>query len=349
MRPRTTHSPAAAHARPRRVALIIVAVTLCVAGCTHPRAYRRAGTYETLVAQIDTYLSHLTARGAFNGYVVVFERDSTIISQGYGWADVANQVPFTGDSQFRIASVSKQFTAAAIMLGEAAGLLSVHDSAATYLPGEGLSPEITIRHLLTHTAGLDTDGGPGDAFSYSNAGYDLLSRIAAAASGRDFSEIIEDAICPRAGLSGTEVNRHRDGYVVGYLSVAPPEPAPLPDYGAGHGAGGIVSTPNDLHRWLKHLAAPPDGRPLSFQTLTAHTVAALPGVRYGYGIAVRELEVAGRRLCTYWHAGSGGGAAVEVSYAPEIDVGIVVLSNYERLDLYRTTTNLWRLIADALL
>ena len=338
----------------RRLRAVCAALLLCallpvLAGCTHSRAYRRAAAREDPAARIHTYLAYLADRDEFSGYVLIDRSSQALFSGGYGWANVEERVPFTERSQFRIASVTKQFTGAALLLCRQAGLLSLDDSAAAYLPGTELDSAVLLRHLLTHTSGLGSDTEPGEEFAYSNRGYDLLARVVEEVSGFSFQEFIREKLCVPIGLVDTEIDRGNEpGYVVGYATTDPPVRAGGPDYSGGYGAGGIVSTPRDLQKWIRHLADAPADAPLSFTSLTERTFPALPKVRYGYGLSIREIEVAGRSLSMYWHAGSCHGYGAEVCYIPDLDATLIVLSNYGNVDLYRVTTSLCELLVSAL-
>ncbi len=343
----------------RRLRAVCAALLLCallpvLAGCTHSRAYRRAVAREDPATRIHTYLTFLAERDEFSGYVLIDRSSQALFSGGYGWANVEKGVAFTERSQFRVASITKQFTGAAVLLCRDAGLLSLDDSAAaylpgTYLPGTELDSAVTLRHLLTHTSGLGSDKEPGEEFAYSNRGYNLLARVVEEVTSLFFREFIREELCVPLGMIDTEIDRgDMPGYVVGYATTDPPVRARGPDYSGGYGAGGLVSTPRDLQKWMRHLADSPADAPLSFTSLTERTVPALPQVRYGYGLSIREIEVAGRSLSMYWHAGSCHGYGAEVCYIPDLDATLIVLSNYGNVDLYRVTTSLCQLLVSDL-
>src|SRR5579884_184421 len=165
----------------------------------------------------DTSLFDRTLEGRFNGAVLVRHAGRTLISRGYGQADRGHGRPNTPQTAFQIASISKQFAAAAILLLQESGALSVHDQLCTWLPD---APEkwqpITVHHLLTHTSGIphwetvfpDFRGlyepiererlirifqseplkfPPGSGWAYSSPGYVLLGHIVEQVSGEPYA------------------------------------------------------------------------------------------------------------------------------------------------------------------
>jgi CubicO group peptidase (beta-lactamase class C family) len=218
-------------------------------------------------------------------------------SGGFG-ARVLGAGPPDADTVFRIASMSKSFTASAVLLLRDAGALALDDPAAQYVPelagwtyGSADAAPVTIRHLLTMTAGFPTDdpwgdrqqglpiaafdellaGGvsfnwaPGTRFEYSNLGYAILGRVVTMASGVRYDEFIRTRLLAplglhRTGFSADEFDRgnlaagHRHG-LAGWAEL------PFDPYGAFAPMGGVFSTVSDLARWVAGFAAafPPDG------------------------------------------------------------------------------------------
>ena len=162
-------------------------------------------------------------------------------AKGFGCADIETQKPVTLDTRFRIASISKTFTAVAILQLRDAGALSLDDPVSSRLDWFDLryegAPEITIRNLLTHTSGLPRDShnpmwteceapewdefveglqargptrAPYDKFAYSNVGYSLLGGIIEAVSGESWSDYLQRNIVDRLGMSQTRPVPHAD-------------------------------------------------------------------------------------------------------------------------------------------
>src|SRR4029079_17357401 len=154
--------------------------------------------------------------------IAVFEHGRPVLAKGYGFADIEEQVAATPDTSYPIASVSKHFTAAAILRLADQGRLGLDDPLSRFFPAA--RPRIgalTLRHLLDHTSGL-TRGGPtpraaalsvlerggtargqGEDWDYSNYNYSLLGLVIEKASGRDYGRYIQEEFAAPLGLTGT--------------------------------------------------------------------------------------------------------------------------------------------------
>ena len=294
--------------------------------------------------------------GAFNGYVLVAQHGQPIYSRAFGLADRERQRPATADTSFRIGSVTKQFTAAAILKLEQDGKLSVSDPVSKHLPGyTGPAKDVTIHQLLTHTGGVPsyTDDpsvlarkaqrwsvvqllatfefkplafAPGSKFAYSNSGYALLGAIIELVSGRTYGDYLRDELFVPAGLTRTVVGDALDdpdranGYQLDGDRVVPADPI---DMGLPYAAGAIRSTANDLVRW--HRALEGDA------ILGAAAKAKLytPALKdYAYGWMVGEQ--AGHKLI--WHNGGIDGFHTSYFRVPDADLVVVVLGNTLQTD-----------------
>ncbi|MFW6079664.1 MAG: serine hydrolase domain-containing protein [Gemmatimonadota bacterium] len=267
----------------------------------------------------------------FSGAVLVTEDGRTIHAGGYGFADRERGVPNTASTVFDIGSLSKQFTAAAIMALAERGRLSVDDSLPVHLPDVPADKRgITIHHLLTHTAGLpifhDTAGDfqvmtreqaeraildaelafePGDGWEYSNSGYTLLAAIVERVADRPFEDALRDLLFDPAGLERTGLYfdpRFRASPVAhGYRDAtdtgSPLEWTETEELWALIGNGGVLSTAEDLARWGRALdtgvVLGADARERLF---TRH-VEVRQGLHSGYGWYVAD------------EGGGGGGPA----------------------------------------
>ena len=185
-------------------------------------------------------------RGVFNG-VWLYAENGEVVSQGaYGWRDAEDRLPMRTDSVFQLASVTKQFTAAAVLLLRRRGRLALDDRVTEFFP-ELPYGDVTVRHLLTHTSGVPeieesewienlwrtekripandvvlrflTESGegplfsPGERFEYSNTGYSLLAEIVEKASGGPFEAFLERNVFGPAGMRSTGVYHVlRDGF-----------------------------------------------------------------------------------------------------------------------------------------
>ena len=201
-------------------------------------------------AMMDNYIRAAYEKGIFAGTWLLAENGEIVTKGAVGFRDAKGWLPMQEDSIFDIGSVSKQFTAAAIMLLRRDGLLDLDDEITKFFP-EILFQGITVRHLLTHTSGLPdcfawiirtakaehmipdngivlrflTESGqapdfaPGDNWAYSNTGYALLAEIAAQVSGAPFAELLQKKLLAPAGMTSTCLcHRIRDRLVIENLA-----------------------------------------------------------------------------------------------------------------------------------
>ena len=249
-------------------------------------------------------LDDLVARGGFNGAVLAARGDEVVLRKVFGTANYERDEPLTLDSRFRIASVSKQFTAAAILRLQDRGVLSVDDPLCRWVqPCPAAWGGITLHHLLSHTSGvsdnlsrpgwqerrripqtpqelqadsaaLPLDFPPGTRMRYSNAGYNLLGDVVEAASGRPFHEFLRAEFFEPLEMDDTG---HDDGTVQTAMGYAWLEgvrtPQDEPNSSIVHAAGALYSTPGDLLKWSRALHG---GRLLSADSYRRMTTAHNP-------------------------------------------------------------------------
>jgi len=284
----------------------------------------------------------------FAGAITV-ARDARIrLARGYGAADAAGRRAMTPATVIDIGSVSKQFTAAAIMHLAEQGRLTPADSIARFLPG--VPPDkagITIHQLLTHSAGLPGDAAavreartkaaavaaalalplatpPGTGYRYSNSGYVLLAAIIEAASGESYAAVLA-RLWRKAGLRATGwAMVGRAGVTIAEgrnLAGSGPTPDPAHWLGDGpnwgrRGPGALLSTSRDLIRWTAALRRGRVLAPATLRTMLRPHVrepGALPSF-YGYGWTISRLPE-GR--CRIWHDGSNSRHFNVLSVYPE--------------------------------
>ena len=297
--------------------------------------------------------------GAYQGTVpgacvAVLHNEASIFRCAYGLADVENRVAATPATNYRLASVTKQFTAAAILLLAEDGCLSIDDPARKWLPSLPVAADgITVRHLLGHTSGLidyeellpdatcrqwhdsevlsllegeqRTYFPPGTAFRYSNSGYVLLALIAGRAAGTDFASLLSARIFRPLGMgntvafeAGLSAVAHRAyGYSAAGHSWIRTDQSPT---SATLGDGGVYSSIDDLAKWD---AALNDGRLLRAESLrlafTPATPTPDPAVHYGFG-----WRVSGEKL---WHSGESIGFRNVIVRYPRVRFTVIVLTN----------------------
>jgi CubicO group peptidase (beta-lactamase class C family) len=294
--------------------------------------------------------------------VLVLRDGQPVVRAGYGRSDMEAHTPATASTNYRLASVTKQFTAASILLLVEDGKLKLTDSIRKLLPTLPKAAEpITIRHLLTHTSGLidyedvipesfkaqlhDADVlkllesqnrtyfHPGSDYRYSNSGYALLALIVERASGRTFATFLRERIFQPLGMSNTVA--HEDGIstvsnrAFGYTQengrwIRTDQS----QTSAVLGDGGIYSSIDDLAKWD---AALYDARLLPQRALQAAFTRATPtddpDVEYGYG-----WRISGETL---WHSGETVGFRNVIVRYPKQKLTIVVLTNRNEPEPYR--------------
>jgi len=249
---------------------------VCAAVCT-------ACSLQTAEQKLDTYFDALD--GHFMGSIVVRQDGKTIYQRSMGWADLENQIPATAETQYRIGSISKTFTAVLVMKAAAEGRLSLSDSIAKYFPDAKIpnAEQITIDQLLQHRSGLvdittdkpyeyytyfttpqtrqqilervaaaGTNFQPDSEYRYCNTGYNLLGYILEDVWGKPYAEIINDQIVSLLDLQHTRYSEAIDplrGDARSYTLLDSWQVQPETDASVAIGAGALASTPADLARF----------------------------------------------------------------------------------------------------
>lgn len=295
----------------------------------------------------------VTADGGkeFSGSVLVALDGRVLLDRGYGLANREWNIPNDGETRFRIASLTKQFTAVAIMLLSERGKVDLDAPIRTYLadtpPGwDG----ITVRHLLSHTAGIPDftdfptysqmrpqpatvaslialfrdkpqDFQPGERWSYSNSGYVLLTAIIEKASGKSYPDFIDENIfhplgMTQSGYDSRALIPHRAaGYTPTAQGIVNADPI---DMTVPQGAGGLYSTTRDLLKWEQGLYAGRLLRPLSLRTLTTAVKDD-----YAFGLFVKRAGGA----TSFSHTGGIEGFNTYMAYDPDRKIAVIVLGN----------------------
>ncbi len=344
--------------RMRAWVMVVPAAALCLGGAPVVAQPARDVVAGEIGARVDRYLSRLVPYG-YSGAVLVAKDGTVLLKKAYGLADRETNQPYTIDMVSCIGSVTKQFTAAAILKLEMEGRLTVSDPIAKYLPG--VPPDksdITIHQLLTHTAGLSGDLGgsdeepierdalvakvlaaplaskPGERFEYSNEGYSLAAAIVERVAGTGYETYLREHVLLPAGLKDTGYLAPRwplSRLPVGYTAEGKPwgrvyKNGWLAD-GPGwylRGNGGIHSSLDDLYRW--HLAL--EGATVlsadAVKKFQAGHVTSLRGERYGYGWSVQTTR---RGTTVIEHNGGNGFFFTDVRRYVEEKVVIIAMTN----------------------
>lgn len=266
--------------------------------------------------RMDQVIRRAVDRGEFSGSVLVVRQGQVLLDHGYGLANREWSIPNDGQTKFRLASVSKQFTAVAVMILVQRGQVDLDAPVKTYLTDAPASWDgVTVRHLLNHTSGVPNftafedyqalktlpttvDGliarfrdrplefQPGERWAYSNSGYVLATAVIEKVSGRSYADFVAENLFQPLGMADSGYDRHQtilsrraSGYTPGPNGVVN---ADYVDMSVPQGAGALYSTTHDLRKWEEGLFG---GR-----LLNAASMAELmrPGLNhYALGLTVR--------------------------------------------------------------
>jgi len=268
---------------------------------------------------MDQVVRAAADEGAFSGSVLVARGGQVLLDQGYGLANREWDVANDGDTRFRLASVSKQFTAVAALLLSERGRLDLDAPIHAYLPDAPAAWDaVTTRLLLTHGSGIpdftrDADYDalkvrpttpaeliarlrdrplafrPGEKWAYSNSGYVVATAVIEAASGERYADFVQANLFAPLGMTASGYDSHAAivphraaGYVPTGEGVAN---ADYVDISVPQGAGGLYSTTRDLLKWEEGLFG---GRLLKPESLAALTTPYRDG--YALGLVVRTED-----------------------------------------------------------
>jgi CubicO group peptidase (beta-lactamase class C family) len=307
-------------------------------------------------AELDRYLSRLAALG-YSGSALVARGGRVLLHKGYGLADRARGRPYTAETLFDVASISKQFTAAAILKLEMEGKLRVEDPLGRFFPDAPADKAaITLHQLLTHTSGLrDTFGEeyepvtrqellrrvfasrllgpPGRRYRYSNGGYSVLAAVVEVASGATYDDYLRGRLFAPAGMRHTGFRLPAaalallaHGYTADGDWGTPLDHPWAPDgpYWDLRGNGGILSSTGDFYRW--HLALAGDrvlARPQREKYVTPYvSEGRWAHTDYAYGWSVGKSPTGKREVSHI-----GGNGAFESDFRRYLgDDAVIVLS-----------------------
>jgi CubicO group peptidase (beta-lactamase class C family) len=304
------------------------------------------------VARMDQAVQSFVADKQFMGSALVARGDQILFNKGYGFANLEWNVPNTPATKFRLGSITKQFTAASILLLEERGKLKIEDPVKKYLPDAPAAwDKITIYHVLTHTAGIPsfTNGPeypklrpfahtpeqivalfrdkplefePGEKMAYSNSGYVLLGFLIEKVSGETYQNFLQKNIFDPLEMkdSGYDSNfsiipRRAAGYTPGANGL---QNADFEHMSVPFSAGALYSTTENLLRWEQGLFC---GRLLSAASLEK----MIAPFKNGYALGLGINTVKGRKQIS--HGGGISGFNAFLSYYPEDKLTVAVLSN----------------------
>ena len=329
---------------------------------------------QQIAAKVDEYLNAAVKFNHFSGSVLVARDGQPIMSKGYGMANYELNVPNTPNTVFRIASITKQFTATATMMLQERGKLDVNDPICKHLENcPAAWKPVTIRHLLTNTSGIQSytelpDFGklsvqpttsaeildlfrdkplaftPGEKFAYSNSGYYLLGLLIEKASGKPYAEFLRDNIFVPLGMknsgyddSHTLLPNRANGYEREGRSFVN---ARYMNMAAPYSAGALYSTTEDLLLWDKALYTEKLVSRKSLDEIFAPFREVVRdgwvGYAYAYGWIIGKQS--GRQVSR--HDGGIRGFSTDIVRFPSERVTVIVLSNNQTVIPYKLANDL---------
>jgi len=284
----------------------------------------------------------------------------------YGMANLSHGIPWERGTISNIGSVTKQFTAMGVLTLQAQGKMSVDDDIRTHIPElRDFGTPITIRNLLNHTGGYrevynllpigghqgedgfsreraiaivqrqpELQSPPNTEWNYNNTGYILVSLAIERASGQSFADYMRENVFEPLGMVDTRVKMVQGelipGSAQGYTAEAGGGYRTTRDLAASAGAGGVYTTVDDLTRWMLNYRDATLGGPETIEAI-ATTAVLESGDSTGYGLGLGLGELRGRTL--YSHTGGDVSHRAYLGYYPELESGVIVMSNNAAFDL----------------
>jgi D-alanyl-D-alanine carboxypeptidase len=315
------------------------------------------------LAALEAKLEQFSAEGRFSGAVQVSRRGKPVFDFVSGEADRERGIANTLDTQFRIGSMNKMFTAVAILQLAEAGKVDLDAPIGTYLPdypNTDLAARVTVRHLLTHTGGTgdifgpefferrtelcetsdyialygarDAAFAPGERFAYSNYGFVLLGSVIEAVTGSSYYDYVDAHIFAPAGMvaSGSlPESTQVPGRATGYTGQGSPDGQARPNTDTlpcrGSPAGGGYATVGDLARFAEALQAEKLLGPEMLRQATSEQIAMGPGAAYGFGFGTS----ASNGTKTFGHSGGAPGMSADLTVLPELGYEVAIAANMD--------------------
>ena len=304
-------------------------------------------------SKIDNILNSFTERDSFTGAVLVARDGEVLLSKGYGLADWDNHLPNKPHTKYRLGSITKQFTAMAILMLQAQDKLNVQDPVCHYISECPTTwQDITIHQLLTHTSGIPNfkkfidyeatkaipsspeqtiarfkdkplDFPPGEQWSYTNSGYIVLGYIIEQVSGQSYEAFLQQNIFGPLQMKDSGYDHNDGSLAIGYTGILWTE-ADYIDMTIPFAAGGLYSTVEDLYRWDQALYTEQlVSQDLLDLMFTPHAEMPIAGFSYGYGWYIGEMN----NHNVVGHGGGIEGFVTEIRRYIDDRVTIIVISN----------------------
>lgn len=353
--------------------------TGCLLAALFAGTAAQAQQTDSIVARLTRLTAEFGAQEP-GGTLIVSREGKEIFRKSFGVANLEQPMPVTDTTLFEAASVSKQFTATALLLLVRQGKLSLDDDARKYFPElPDYGATITIRQLLTHTSGLkdwrnvtyltpwptgyrlmdqafaldmifrqaNLNYAPGERLSYTNAGYDLAATLVEKLTGTPFAKFVQDSLLTPAGMHRSYFRKHfryvAPGKATGYFRDDKTWKAGTV-LDENYGAAGLITTAEDLHKWLRyinHHFKPED----AFTKLRLERYVLNNGDTCDYangGVYVKTI--AGIRQIS--HSGFLGAFRALTTYYPAGDFAVAYTSNNQEISTVELNNNIFEILFD---
>lgn len=349
------------------LALLAAFLLVAVSGCqTIPRAVGTPQWEDSKAKDLERFMDAYNREGLFNGIALVARDGRVIFEKSYGYANEEWGTRVDRHTKFRLASLTKQFTAMMILQLAEEGKLTLEDTISDHLSWyrEDTGSRITIHHLLTHSSGIpnysafsgffsgpsrmnyqmrefvekycsnDLEAEPGERYSYCNSGYYILGAILEEIEGKPWEEVIEERIAQRGGMPDTgaythtrQIPRRAQGYRRD--SDGNYQPTGYQDMTIWRAAGSMYSTANDMLRWDQALRQ----NVLVGEEWKERMFSRQQG-NYGYGVnVIREENAEGETVRYMGHSGFYGGFNNYFAHFPDTGEAIILLNNGGRTEI----------------
>ncbi|MDT8067500.1 MAG: serine hydrolase domain-containing protein [Terriglobia bacterium] len=312
-------------------------------------------------AKIDDVAKEVLATtGVPSASIAIVQNGQMVYAQAYGDARVEPKMAANTNMRYGVGSISKQFTASAILLLQQEGKLKLDDPVGKFVPNLTRANEVTIREILSHTSGyqdywpqdyvmpfiakpttvenildrwarIPLDFEPGTKWQYSNTNYTIAGVIVEKASGEPILKFLTEHIFKPLGMHSVmdiDESHPVETDAVGYLRYAlgPPRVAPLEGKGWMFAAGELYMTPSDLAKWNISMMNQTILKPESYKEMETDTLLK-DGVATGYGLGVEVGSFHGHRMIE--HSGEVSGFVAENMVFPDDKVAVTVLTNQD--------------------
>ena len=306
---------------------------------------------KNISGNLEKYMQAQVDVNNFSGTVLVTQNSTILLKKAYGLADYEWNIKNTVDTKFQLASVTKQFTATAILLLVEKGKLSLNDKLSKFFPDCPKADSVTIHMLLSHSSGLAMgfkelatstisvdsayseikkmpyEFSPGTKTAYSNIGYYLLAKIIEKVSGEEYAFFLEKNIFEKAGMKNTGVSNN-DSIIlkkakVYYRTEKGYVHNPYINWGVNIGHDGVYSTVEDLALWDKALY----GTTILSAEMKKRMFTSYSSENWGYGFIINPFYNHGHQLIA--HDGGFFGTMTSFNRFTDDKLFVTVLSNNE--------------------